>query len=512
MTEKTCEEYFDPKLYCPPSSNHDFDYIYYINVFSYTEEEYSGDDNDDSDNNCHSKYVIKTYNLNNPDKSNINKVLSEKRKRKSKTKNSKKKSINIIKKDKTIMNDSTENKYIKNKKTENIKNIITTKFKNIFHMKGLTTFLDTKFKFIPLPHQKIINYKRFSKLLDMTPREYIKEFMSNKNLEPFNLKEAEIVSNLFGTKTKTENEKSISDNFLSMDFILNNDNYEDNNCFSTNYLNSLFDNDKNNEISDLNKPMEEILEEEADKESLMNIVVNIDSRKDNLFERIKNMILAHFMESLNKKLGGKNVFSYKNNNFLSEIKNKERNTIFLKNSFKNNLSNFAKKPEKIIQTLKSIYEAKEKNNDAIKLLEQTPLEYINEIFSNEEKKKKFLEKDREMEKTRMENDKCRAIIAQLSETNNIEGLKHLKGLYKENGIEKYIKIIDASKFEKEAKKIKGYENFSINLSINEDKRIEERILILENLAENIMLYLLLIDERKPRNKKKKEKIQFEIKK
>ena len=121
MTEKTCEEYFDPKLYCPPSSNHDFDYIYYKNVFSYTEEEYSGDDNDDSDNNCHSKYVIKTYNLNNPDKSNINKVLSEKRKRKSKTKNSKKKSINIIKKDKTIMNDSTENKYIKIKKLKTLK-------------------------------------------------------------------------------------------------------------------------------------------------------------------------------------------------------------------------------------------------------------------------------------------------------------------------------------------------------------------------------------------------------
>ena len=59
---------------------------------------------------------------------------------------------------------------------------------------------------------------------------------------------------------------------------------------------------------------------------------------------------------------------------------------------------------------------------------------------------------------------------------------------------------------KEINKIKGYEKLNLHLTGREIEKINERILILENLAENPLLYLNLINPREPRNKGKKKKM------
>ena len=107
-----------------------------------------------------------------------------------------------------------------------------------------------------------------------------------------------------------------------------------------------------------------------------------------------------------------------------------------------------------------------------------------------------------MEIKKIENNKCRKIADLLNETNNTEALKILNKFIKKNNNDKYIFIKDANEFKKAANKIKGYENFSLDLTEKEKEKIEKRILILENLAENPMLYLNLIKQRKPRSIKK----------
>ena len=112
----------------------------------------------------------------------------------------------------------------------------------------------------------------------------------------------------------------------------------------------------------------------------------------------------------------------------------------------------------------------------------------------------------------VENNKCRKIVASLQENNNKEALVILDKYIKKNK-NNYINIKDANEFKNAANKIKGYENFCLDLSEKEKEKINERILILENLAENPMLYLDMVKQRKPRSKKKiEEKKHFMINK
>ena len=152
--------------------------------------------------------------------------------------------------------------------------------------------------------------------------------------------------------------------------------------------------------------------------------------------------------------------------------------------------------------MNNLYKNKEQNKEAIELLEKPFLKFIDEVLNKEELRNKLFNDDRKMEIKKIENKKCRKIVDLLNETNNTEALKILNKFIKKNNNGKYINIKDANEFQKAANKIKGYENFSLDLTEKEEVKIEKRILILENLAENPMLYLNLIKQRKPRSIKK----------
>ena len=69
--------------------------------------------------------------------------------------------------------------------------------------------------------------------------------------------------------------------------------------------------------------MDEVIgEKTTDKESLMNNDINKESKRDNLFNRLKSMFLSYFMGLLNDKLE-KNILFDIIINFLSKIKNKK---------------------------------------------------------------------------------------------------------------------------------------------------------------------------------------------
>ena len=170
------------------------------------------------------------------------------------------------------------------------------------------------------------------------------------------------------------------------------------------------------------------------------------------------------------------------------------------------------KEKEIIEALiKRLYNEKEKNKEAIDLLEKSPLEFIYEVLSNEEKKEIFFDRDRQMKVKEVQNKKCRIILSDLEQSNNSEILFQLRGFIKKKydyNQKDYITFYNIGQFLKSLKEL-GYDGFSLELTNNEKKKIEkkkigERLEILENLARDPMLYLSSIVERRPRNSGKKE--------
>ena len=147
-----------------------------------------------------------------------------------------------------------------------------------------------------------------------------------------------------------------------------------------------------------------------------------------------------------------------------------------------------------------------KHKEAIDLLEKSPLEFIYEILSNEEKKEIFFDKDKQMKVKEVQNKKCRIILSDLEQSNNSDNLLQLRGFTKKKydyNNKDYITFYNIGQFLKSLKELE-YDGFSLELTNNEKKKIGERLEILENLARDPMLYLSSIVERKPRNSGKKE--------
>lgn len=101
----------------------------------------------------------------------------------------------------------------------------------------------------------------------------------------------------------------------------------------------------------------------------------------------------------NKKVDKNDQLPLKIPNFLNNIKGKPKNEYYFKHNFKDNLSHFIKDEEnkkiieeKIRNVCYGTIENKEANEDAIKLFDKTPFQFINEIMSSNEEKKSFLMK------------------------------------------------------------------------------------------------------------------------
>ena len=379
-------------------------------------------------------------------------------------------------------------------------------------IKNLKAFLNTDWEIIILKYQLNKTFQLSHELLKTTPNDYIEKILVDLNkkknkekneLTNINFKETQKLINIIRAIITMIKDKKI--------------------IFNTNILDDLPTEKKSTTDDEINISIENILDtliakEEENKENKENkliIEINIENRKDNLFDRLKTMINDFFIYIFNTKVSKENKLPIIKYNYLSKIKGKPDNIKFFQNSFKINFFHFGKESaqlEKIQAIINNLYIAKEKNKEAIEYLEKPFLIFINEILKKEETRNKLFDDDRKMKIKELENNKCRKIVASLQENNNKEALVILDKYIKKNK-KNYINIKDANEFKNAANKIKGYENFCLDLTEKEKEKINERILILENLAENPILYLDMVKQRKPRSKKKiEEKKHFMINK
>ena len=396
-------------------------------------------------------------------------------------------------------------------------------------IKNLKIILNSTWENIIIKYQLNSTSQLSKELLITTPNDYIQKILKDLNEKEITEKSELVIINPQETQKLINIIKSITNKKQNKEMIIN-----------TNIYNDFFSDKKSTAFDDLNMSIENIsnslLEEEInnkdnylnneiakdnrkdnyisnsfpekkinnDKKNL-NYEISIKNRKDNLFDRLKTMIHEFFVDIFNTKVSKKNKLPPIRYNYLSKIKGKPDNIKFFEKNFKNNFLIFGKESDQLnkIQTIiNNLYKNKEQNKEAIDLLEKPFKKFIDEVLNKEELRKKLFDDDRKMEIKKIENNKCRKIADLLNETNNTEALKILNKFIKKNNNDKYIFIKDANEFKKAANKIKGYENFSLDLTEKEKEKIEKRILILENLAENPMLYLNLIKQRKPRSIKK----------
>lgn len=134
------------------------------------------------------------------------------------------------------------------------------------------------------------------------------------------------------------------------------------------------------------------------------------------------------------------------------------------------------------------------------------MDFLNEILNNEELRTIFFIEDEIMKIKNVIIPKFQKVLNDLSkEEDRKEDLEKLNNFI-DSCSEENSRKNNFEEFMKEINKIKGYEKLNLRLTGKEIEKINERILILENLAENPLLYLNLINPREPRNKEKKKKM------
>ena len=263
-------------------------------------------------------------------------------------------------------------------------------------------------------------------------------------------------------------------------------------------------NRNNNNMNSINFPYDnQTTIEQTIKGIQMVIEYAPDNRPDNLFEIVKSFTNESFIIDFNKQVSKNNRLPTKIPNYLINIKGKSKNNSFWNLSFRDNFLYFindGEEKERIESIIRKLYKQKDKNKKAIELLEKSPLEYIKEKFSCEEEKKAFLDEDKEMKIKEIKNKKCKTIYQALKES-QISDIKNLEKLIiKNNQKDEYLRIKDPDEFIKEVNKIEGYEDLNLELTKEENAKINERLEILEELANDPILYLASIKERKLKNK------------
>lgn len=376
-------------------------------------------------------------------------------------------------------------------------------------IRNLKSVLNTSFRNLLIKNKLEIPNKISNSFLEATPMEYLEETLKNKNeninweLISVDFKEViNIFQHIFDEIIKAKSEINILDDFFPSYF--EKEEMKDIISIVSENYNVNVENNKNKKITF----EKEKITEETKKETIRMIETgHMENRIKDLFGRLKTMLDHLIKDTFNSLISDENKLPEKINGYLENFVNKLNNKKFFENSFKENFFQFGKK-SKQLQDIKTIintlYNNKEKNEKAIKLLEKSTFEFINEKLSDKNERKKFFDDDKEMKTIRIVKEKCRFIITELKNTENIEGLKKLEGLYKKNNRKGNIVIKDADEIINRIKKLKGYENCSFEITEHENEKLDERTLILENLLDNYMLYLKLVEERNPRTPKKKE--------
>ena len=376
--------------------------------------------------------------------------------------------------------------------------------------KNFNKFLNTTWRNIFFTYNIFLLSFIPTKLLETCPKDYIEEILNEekpqkeKELIPISLQD---LQNILESEMKENKNKINSKTFQLLEF---NHIPHDNSSFDSGEFEINLECNRNNRFN-----LDDF--KETKNETTKTIETNIENRIDNLFDRFKSMIHKYFIDLLNTKVKEENKLPEEINNYLVKIRGKEDNIKFLENNFIDNFTFFGKNSAQyqiILETIERIYQNQGQNDEVVELLEKPTQNFISEIMSNKEMRQKFFEEDKKMKIKEVKNDKCKIIAQKIKDQEILKG--YIK-INKSKNEKNYIVIKDVEKFIKRINKIKGYENYGLDFTNNENEKIDERTLILENIADNPMLYLKLIKGRLPRNEVKKgkkigKKILFSVKK
>ena len=352
--------------------------------------------------------------------------------------------------------------------------------------------------------------KEVISLLDKNGLQYIKEILSKNLPEENEINNNEIVKAILNfyeliksmehrefleskrkkkKKTKPNNSNSkdfnIINNNINQDIFKNKDDIIQNSFVGpeSNKNNIIFNKIIYNESSTTN--------ENSEKKSKNKDDILKDNREDNLFNIVMTLLLSSFINEfneINEKYELKKPKDIKN-----DYINQESKLAFLKSNF----CSFVDKCQKILKEKKNQNSEKSENQKKVEeLMNMTKLKYLEKI--REDKGEKLFDEDKNEQIKKYQNLKCKNKIFEFYQSKNIEGLFLLLNFVSINK-ERYIDISNEKieEFIKIIHKYEGSEDFSIKLSDNENKDIENRLVKLNKIAQNPIEYL---DDIKPRKK------------
>ena len=352
--------------------------------------------------------------------------------------------------------------------------------------------------------------KEVISLLDKNGLQYIKEILSKNLPEENEINNNEIVKAILNfyeliksmehrefieskrkkkKKTKPNNSNSkefnIIKNNINQDIFKNKDDIIQNSFVGpeSNKNNIIFNINIDNERSTTN--------ENSEKKSKNKDDILKENREDNLFNIVMTLLLSSFINEfneINEKYELKKPKDIKN-----DYINQESKLAFLKSNF----CSFVDKCQKILKEKKNQNSEKSENQKkAEELKNMTKLKYLEKI--REDKGEKLFDEDKNEQIKKYQNLKCKNKIFEFYQSKNIEGLFLMLNFVSINK-ERYIDISNEKieEFIKIIHKYEGSEDFSIKLSDNENKDIENRIIKLNKIAQNPIEYL---DDIKPRKK------------
>ena len=153
--------------------------------------------------------------------------------------------------------------------------------------------------------------------------------------------------------------------------------------------------------------------------------------------------------------------------------------------------------------VKSIEELKE-TKEATELMEKKKENYLKNIMNDKEIMEKFFQDDANEQEENYKKAKCKKMAIEIFNSENLDGLILLTKIMNYDQ-DNYIKIPNAEKFKTTINQLNDYKNFSLELNNKEKEEIENRKKVLIGIAKDPMSYL---NKKKPKgskeNKGKKE--------
>ena len=230
--------------------------------------------------------------------------------------------------------------------------------------------------------------------------------------------------------------------------------------------------DKFNEVNisyQIEKKDDDESEEESNNEE--------DDRKE------KNKIIINKNATNTEKKQNKNIIKL---NININNKKKEKNEE-IKEEEKKYLAFFDSSwEETILEAKKSNPKFKDLNEseEAEEVMKMKRYKFLESLLNNEDKKKKFFDSQRKEYEEICKRDKCRVEANKIIENKNLDGLLIIVKYEKVRGVS--INYKNKESFAEEIKKLKGFENFSLDLNDTDEKYITRHLEKLEKTANEII--------------------------